>query len=75
MKIKDLQKLEVESGGQAGDSLAAFLQLLRWFAEKKVAEVVDSEFDRCRMRLPLMRRFPSLRHKRLSRKEIFENKA
>ncbi|MGC4007515.1 MAG: hypothetical protein QM805_00005, partial [Pseudomonas sp.] len=40
--------------------------------KKKIAEVVDSEFDRCRMRLPLMRRFPSLKPKRLSRKEIFE---
>ncbi|MDU4255586.1 hypothetical protein [Pseudomonas sp.] len=72
MKIKYLQKFEVENGGQAGDSLAAFLQLLRWLAEKKIVEVLDSECDRCRMRLPLMRRFPSLKRKRLSRKEIFE---
>jgi len=72
LKIKYLQRFEVESGDQAGDSLAALHWLLRQRAEKKVAEVVDSEIDRCRMRLPLMRRFPSLKHKRLSRKEIFE---
>ncbi|MBV7583812.1 hypothetical protein KW851_13360 [Pseudomonas sp. PDM33] len=75
MKIKYLQRFEDESGDQAGDSLAALHWLLRRLAEKKIAEVVDSEFDRCRIRLPLMRRFPSLKRKRLSRKEIFENKA
>ena len=64
--------LEAESGDQAGDSLVALHWLPRQRAEKKVAEVLDSELDRCRMRLPLMRRFPSLKHKRLSRKEIFE---
>ncbi|WP_218187704.1 hypothetical protein, partial [Pseudomonas sp. 21] len=69
MKIKYLQSFGDEGGDQAGGSLAALHWLLRRLTEKKITEVVDSEFDRCRMRLPLTRRFPSLKHKRLSRKE------
>lgn len=38
---------------------------------KRLKEVVDSGFERCRMRLPLTRRSLTLKRKRLRRNEKF----
>ena len=50
-----LTVVEVESGDQASDSLAAFGRSLRRVVRKKIIEVLDSEIERCNMRLPLTR--------------------
>ena len=40
-------------------------------SKRSFIEVLDSEFERCRMRLPLIGRWFEGRRKRLSRKENF----
>jgi len=57
LKIKHLSRFEVRGGDQAGDSLAAFGfdSCSGSELKRKIAEVLDSEFERCRMRLPLTR--------------------
>ncbi|MBV5862860.1 hypothetical protein KUU17_30825, partial [Pseudomonas aeruginosa] len=43
-------------------------------SKRSFTEVLDSEFERCRMRLPLIGRWFEGRRKRLSRKENFRKK-
>ena len=52
-----LKQIRSWGGGQAGDSLAAFGfdNCSGSELKRKVAEVLDSEFERCKMRLPLTR--------------------
>ena len=66
LKIKDLRILSgvVKRSGRL--SAAAVRGSKRSFIE-----VLDSEFERCRMRLPLIGRWFEGRRKRLSRKENF----
>nr|WP_146219598.1 hypothetical protein [Pseudomonas sp. RW407] len=54
-----LKQVRSWGGDQAGASLAAFRfnNCSGSGPKRKIAEVLDSEFERCRMRLPLTRSF------------------
>ncbi|WP_216661401.1 hypothetical protein, partial [Pseudomonas aeruginosa] len=70
MKIKDLRILSQEWwGAPAGCPLQRFGP--ERDSKRSFAEVLDSEIERCRMRLPLTGRWFEGRRKRLSRKENF----
>ncbi|HID8073692.1 TPA: hypothetical protein ACXID9_005165, partial [Pseudomonas aeruginosa] len=70
MKIKDLRILsEGWLSAPAGCSPQRFGP--ERGSKRSFIEVLDSEFERCRMRLPLTGRWFEGRRKRLSRKENF----